>query len=100
MKSESFELAKERRLKITADQRRVISLFFDGHNRKRLDAEAVAEALGRTRQAVRFSLKRLEAAEVLLRSREEGGRRDIFHPSSKAEEILGLSRKWDVGSLR
>lgn len=74
---------------MTQDQRLVIGVFFDvAKLPQTLSAAAVAEALGRTRQAVRFSLKRLEAAEVLIRSRKEGSREDLFTPTRKAYEIV------------
>ncbi|WP_199153554.1 winged helix-turn-helix domain-containing protein [Chromobacterium sp. ASV23] len=89
MKIEAFERARARDLTVTADQRMVMGLFFDaGRHPITMTASQVATALGRSRQAVRFSLKRLEAAGVLFRDREVGSREDRFTPTEKAKDIL------------
>lgn len=79
-----------------------MGLFYDGTTgRPRVlsVAEAAAE-LSRSRQAVRFSLKRLEAAGILDRTQEEG--KDFYSPTEKAGEILGYfrDRGWSLEELR
>lgn len=99
MKQEAFEKAKKRHFRLTADQRHVMNLFYDEGRPQVLSVSEVAEKLSRSRQAVRFSLKRLEAAGILDRTSEGG--KDFFSPTEKAGEILGVIRgRWSLEELR
>lgn len=77
-----------------------MNLFYEDGRPQVLSVAEVAAELSRSRQAVRFSLKRLEAAGILDRTNEEG--KDFFSPTEKAGEILGVFRGvgWSLDALR